>query len=295
MAADPDLTPGVGDLDATERLMTSLLCVHTGGAAKAALEHLRSGGKRLRAKVGLHSAACLGLPVGTARAIAAASELIHNASLIHDDIQDRSPMRRGEATLWARYGHDIAICAGDLMISAAYAALTHATLTQATGQHLGALVARLHLRVCDVVSGQSHDLAARENPVETQLEYRRIAAGKSAPLLGLPIELALIAADRADALDRAEAAAGAFAVAYQMADDIEDADTDIATGQMNIISVMARHVSLDAARVMTRALIVRDYQLACDLARSLPSGCGALMADLAEEYLRRAAPQSIPA
>lgn len=287
MAADSDLVLSACDLDATERLMTSLVSVHTGEAGRAALEHLSTGGKRFRARLGLHSATCLGLPVGIALGIAAASELIHNASLVHDDIQDRSPIRRGEATLWTRYGRDVAICAGDLMISAAYAALA-----QAASQHLSALITRLHLRVSEVISGQSDDLAARESPVVTQLEYRRIAACKSAPLLGLPIELALIAADRADVLGRAEAAARAFAVAYQMADDLEDAETDIANGQMNIITVIARHVPLDAARVMSEALIARDYGLACELARSLPSGCGALMADLAEERLRNSVPQS---
>lgn len=290
MAGDPDQTLNGGDLDAAERLMTSLLSLHTGGAARAAIEHLETGGKRLRAKLGLHSAASLGLPAEAAIGIAAASELIHNASLIHDDIQDRSPTRRGHATLWATYGRDISICAGDLMVSAAYAALTHVT-----GQHLPALVGRLHLRVCEVISGQSADLAARREPVETQLEYRRIAAGKSAPLLGLPIELSLIAAGRADALCQAEAAANAFATAYQMADDIEDANIDIANGELNIISVIARNASLDSARAMSQALVARDYRLACDLARSLPSGCGALMADFAEQSLRRTERQSIPA
>jgi geranylgeranyl diphosphate synthase type II len=270
--------------------MTSLLSLHRGAASRAAIEHLETGGKRLRAKLALHSATRLSLSAGAAIGIAAAGELIHNASLIHDDIQDRSPTRRGEATLWARYGHDLSICAGDLMVSAAYGALA-----KVSGPHLAALIGRLHLRVSEVISGQSADLSARGRSVETQQEYRRIAAGKSAPLLALPIELSLIAAGRADALSQVEAAADAFATAYQMADDIEDAHIDIPNGEMNIISVLAREAPLDSSRVIAQSLVVRDYRLASDLARGLPLGCGALMADLAEEFLRRTQPQSIPA
>lgn len=270
--------------------MGSLLSIHDGGAAVAALEHFRTGGKRLRARLALHAASSLGLPVETAVAIAAASELVHNASLVHDDIQDGSELRRGAPTLWARHGRDLSICAGDLMISAAYGALSSAPAAQ-----LPTLFARLHLRVSEVIAGQSADLSAKEAPVTTVADYRRIAAGKSAPLLGLPLELALVAAGRSDVLPQVEAAANCFAVAYQMADDIEDAECDLASGAMNIVAIIARDGSLEAARVHCRSMVVRDYRLARDLARRLPSGCGALIANFAEEFLQRTEPQSLSA
>ena len=141
------------DISEVDSLMAVLLSGHSGSACTAALEHLSSPGKQVRARLALHSARSLGLDLRSAVAIAAASELIHNASLVHDDIQYGSDLRRGISTLWARHGRDVAICAGDLMISAAYAALA-----QVGGPHVPQAVARMHARISQVIHGQVSDL-----------------------------------------------------------------------------------------------------------------------------------------
>jgi geranylgeranyl diphosphate synthase type II len=266
------------DISEVDSLMAVLLSGHSGSACAAALEHLSSPGKQVRARLALHSARSLGLDLRSAVAIAAASELIHNASLVHDDIQDGSDLRRGISTLWARHGRDVAICAGDLMISAAYAALA-----QVGGPHVPHAVARMHARISQVIHGQVSDLAARDSSATTFFQYRTIAVDKSAPLLGLPVELSLILAGRLDCLVQAERAADAFALAYQMADDLEDVESDMANGSLNAVAIFAREMPMDRARLLVRRLVNRTFRQASRLAGSLPSDSGALMAAMADQ------------
>jgi geranylgeranyl diphosphate synthase type II len=266
------------DISEVDSLMAVLLSGHSGSACAAALEHLSSPGKQVRARLALHSARSLGLDLRSAVAIAAASELIHNASLVHDDIQDGSALRRGISTLWARHGRDVAICAGDLMISAAYAGLA-----QVGGPHVPHAVARMHARISQVIHGQVSDLAARDSSATTFFQYRTIAVDKSAPLLGLPVELSLILAGRLDCLVQAERAADAFALAYQMADDLEDVESDMASGSLNAVAIFAREMPMDRARLLVRRLVNRTFRQASRLAGSLPSDSGALMAAMADQ------------
>jgi len=266
------------DISEVDSLMAVLLSGHSGSACAAALEHLSSPGKQVRARLALHSARSLSLDLRSAVAIAAASELIHNASLVHDDIQDGSDLRRGISTLWARHGRDVAICAGDLMISAAYAALA-----QVGGPHVPHAVARMHARISQVIHGQVSDLAARDSGATTFFQYRTIAVDKSAPLLGLPVELSLILAGRLDCLVQAERAADAFALAYQMADDLEDVESDMANGSLNAVAIFAREMPMDRARLLVRRLVNRTFRQASRLAGSLPSDSGALMAAMADQ------------
>ena len=82
-----------------------------------ASEHIiHSGGKRVRPRVVLLSYKAVGgKDISRAVPLAAAVELIHTASLIHDDINDRSGMRRGQATVNARWGNDLALLTGDFI------------------------------------------------------------------------------------------------------------------------------------------------------------------------------------
>ncbi len=279
MLASKNISTGhLTDLSEVHAVMAVLLSGHSGSASAAALEHLSSPGKQVRASLALYSALSLGLSPRTAVSIAAASELIHNASLVHDDIQDGSDLRRGRSTLWARHGRDIAICAGDLMISASYAAIA-----EADGPHISRALARMHDRISQVIHGQVSDLAVKDAASTTFFQYKAIAVAKSAPLLGLPLELSLIHAGRPDCLVQAERAAEAFALAYQMADDLDDVESDIANGSLNAVVLFARDMSIERARILVRRLVNRTFRQAARLAGSLPSESGALMASMAHE------------
>lgn len=264
------------DLVATDALMLELSGLSAGRAAQAAQVHLESGGKRIRARLALSAGMALQLGQAVRVGLAAGSELLHNASLIHDDIQDRSLVRREAATIWTRHGIDTAICAGDLLISAAYAAAAGCATSVTV-----ALFARMHMQISRVIAGQCANLEARSTPVETLARYQAIAHAKSAPLLALPLDLCVIAGGQPELCQTIDRAAGAFAIAYQMADDIEDIEEDRETGEPNVVLILGGR-GRDAPQAdEARALAAANYRRAAELASTLPSGCGDLLADFA--------------
>ena len=271
--------PG-SSLGRVEQLMLELVLQGTGDAGKAAAHHISAGGARVRARLALHAGRALGRPEAEAIAIAAACELLHNASLVHDDLQDRDEQRRGQDAVWRKYGDAVAICVGDLLLSAAYGALG------ATGASAASLSVRMHRRIAEVIQGQCADLAL-QGGVKTTLEnYERVASAKSAPLLVLPLELALTLAGRDDAVAAATAAGSLFAIGYQVADDLEDASQDAMHQELNIVSVLAASGEAEPHE-RARALAVRRFQQAQAAAAALPSGSGELLAAQASQRIER--------
>ena len=92
----------------------------------AALHLIRAGGKRLRPAIVIAIAEALGEPAERALPFAAAVELVHNFTLIHDDIMDRDEFRRGVPTVHKVWGEPLAITAGDLLFAKAFETLTDA-------------------------------------------------------------------------------------------------------------------------------------------------------------------------
>jgi geranylgeranyl pyrophosphate synthase len=193
-------------------------------ALTAASYHLGSGGQRVRGMLALHAGNCLGLTPADSQTLAATCELLHNASLIHDDLHDRDILRRGKSSVWHRFGDDVAICAGDLLLSASYLALSQ--LTQI--DRLPALFALMHRRISSAIRGQCTDLKRPTHRAVTIDDFNNIARIKSGALLSLPTELALLAAGESLALGQARQAAESFAIAYQIYDDLLDVEKDTA-------------------------------------------------------------------
>ncbi len=228
-----------------------------GVVQQAIAHHLESGGGRTRARIAIGTGNALMLQADDTVAIAAASELLHNASLIHDDLQDKSSNRRGSDAVWSRFGANVAICAGDLLVSAAYGVLA----SRADASRVAELSLVMHEATSRVINGQAEDLAAQSKGIENIESYKSIARGKSGPLLSLPVELALTAAGFPDYVPMAREATEQLAVAYQIADDLEDeyADSRAAgNGCLNAVIVLRKGGCADpreAARTQaTRAL-----------------------------------------
>ncbi|MCI0563552.1 MAG: polyprenyl synthetase family protein, partial [Nitrososphaera sp.] len=86
---------------------------------------IRTGGKRLRPFMVIKSCEMLGGTVRRALPAAAAVELVHNFTLVHDDIMDNDEMRHGTATVHRSYGMPLAILAGDILFSKSFELLTN--------------------------------------------------------------------------------------------------------------------------------------------------------------------------
>ncbi len=192
----------------------------TGALEFAAGYHLRTGGKRSRARLALDAAAALGVSAEAAVDVAVACELLHNASLVHDDVQDRDLTRRGRPAVWALLGDEVAIGLGDAWIAAAVDA---AACAAAPSELRNALVRSVARTIRDCVRGQAADGAARGSLALTPEEYESIARAKTGPLFALPVEAALILADAPwEELEAAREALGWLGAAYQVQDDLLD-------------------------------------------------------------------------
>ena len=264
---------------------------HLSSALDAAAYHLSAGGQRVRAKLALHAGLALGLTISDSVSIAATVELLHNASLVHDDIQDHDDLRRGRKSVWAHFGVNTAICTGDLLLSSAYAALCKLDSTHA----LAAMILLLHERTAIAIDGQCADLMANADiavdVASTVARYRQIAIAKSGALLCLPIELALLSSREDRYLSDARHAAEAFAVGYQIVDDLNDLQSDSGpegvSGTHNIVSVFKTFGSPGAAVEVAKKIGLQHLDIAIQFAKRLPCGSGALLSDYADGLRKR--------
>jgi geranylgeranyl pyrophosphate synthase len=190
----------------------------TDTGAKMVHEHLETGGKRLRASLALSACQALGGRAEHAIDWAAAVELLHNASLVHDDIQDGDRMRRGKAALWARYGSAQAMSAGDLLLMLPFRALARYPAKQQA-----ALVQILADYAERTARGQICEQALTASAGSDWGAYFSAVSGKTGTLFALPVrgaaELAGVPAEDASDLARTFASIG---VLYQLQDDLLD-------------------------------------------------------------------------
>jgi geranylgeranyl pyrophosphate synthase len=246
--------------------------------------HLRGGGRRARAQLAIECGLALNVEASNIVAVAASSELIHNASLVHDDLQDKDPLRRGKAAVWSHFGNNIAVCTGDLMLSAAYGCLAPIQPIHV----IPTLITVLQKRIGQAIAGQCADLTFRDLPDLNIEQYINIAAAKSGALLSLPIELILCVADAAEAAKEAQKAARALAVGYQILDDLDDVEIDAALTDapraLNILNVLTKngHAIADARRAAC-TLAQSQLKLVNLHARRLPLDSGRTLLALASK------------
>jgi geranylgeranyl diphosphate synthase type I len=236
-------------------------------------------GKRLRPTLAILTCVALGGEVAAARGPAVAVELVHNFSLVHDDVQDQSEHRHGRETVWHRWGVPQAINVGDALFALAQVALVehldpHARLADAL-RHLNETCLRL-------VEGQFLDLHL-ESVGQISLElYEQMIARKTAALIECACRLGALVA----AADRAtEAACARFGrelgLAFQLQDDLlgvwgdpavtgKPSGADIRSRKKSLPMVLALQLTTGAVRrELERQLAGSEPLEADDVARIL--------------------------
>jgi len=208
--------------------------------------HLSTGGKRLRALLPLWVAEALDQDPARFETFGAACEMLHNATLVHDDVQDGDETRRGKATVWAAYGEARAIDLGDAMFHLAMLLVQRMDLPTMRRERLGARLARETLRVID---GQEREIMLLEKGTPSEADYFEMVEGKTSGLFGLPIAGAAEAAGAAPALvEELSEAARHLGVLFQIQDDLLDIygdkgrerrGSDIAEGKRSMLAVHA--------------------------------------------------------
>lgn len=175
-------------------------------------------GKLLRPALVCFSCEALGGEVEAALPLAAALELVHNFSLVHDDIQDGDELRRGRPTTWKAFGTAQAINAGDgLLILALRTALSgHQMDSQAL---LSAQEALLSATFC-MIEGQVLDLALEGRMDGGVGEYLEMARRKTGALFGCAFELGTLAAGRPELARQNFHLGETLGLSFQIRDDI---------------------------------------------------------------------------
>jgi geranylgeranyl pyrophosphate synthase len=261
-----DRMPGL--MERTERRLQQIATGHGDVLADAAAGTLTAGGKRLRPLLVL---LCAGPDEGEAPVRAAAAvELVHMATLVHDDVVDRAALRRGRATVFATRGRDTATATGDFVFSRAFALLAEnddeAQVTVLADACLALAVGEL---------AQRHD-AYRADVTEERYVLR--CRLKTASLFAAACRLGALAAGRAEPeAETLETFGQDLGVAFQMLDDLLDVSgpasrtgkhrgTDLLDGTVTLPLILARAedpalAKLDLAELTTR----EEAERVCDL------------------------------
>ncbi len=179
----------------------------------------QAGGKRVRPLLLLLTTAACAQPWEKALPAAAAVELIPNFSLIHDDIQDESPLRRGRPTVWKRWGIAQAINAGDAMFTLGHLALLRLRETCDAAIALEANAVLQHACL-QLTQGQFLDLAYEQRTDLTEADYWPMIRGKTAALLAACTELGALIGQTSPQRRAAFARFGErLGLAFQVLDD----------------------------------------------------------------------------
>lgn len=177
-------------------------------------------GKRIRPLILLLTNAACGAEWINSLYAASAVELLHNFSLIHDDIEDNSPLRRGRPTIWKKWGVAQAINAGDAMFTLSYIALLH--LYDLFPPELVLDATRVLNKTCLLLTQGQHLDISYENCMDLTVEaYWPMVRGKTAALLASCAEIGAILARVNPTRQRTFRNFGhALGLAFQVQDDL---------------------------------------------------------------------------
>ena len=178
-----------------------------------------NGGKRLRPYMVIRSCQILGGKSFKAMPAASAIEMVHNFTLVHDDIMDNDEMRHGVPTVHKKFGMPIAILAGDVLFSKAFQVITDSKLSpNATTQ----LVSRLAKACVDVCEGQLLDVEmAEEGKIPTQADYITMVSKKTAALFDVSCAMgAICATNKSTDISNLSSFGRNLGIAFQITDDL---------------------------------------------------------------------------
>jgi geranylgeranyl diphosphate synthase type I len=178
-----------------------------------------NGGKRLRPYMVIRSCQILGGKSSDAMISASAVEMVHNFTLVHDDIMDNDDMRHGVPTVHKKFGMPVAILAGDVLFSKAFQIISESKLSPKATTHL---ISRLAKACVDVCEGQLLDIKmADEKKIPTQAEYITMIGKKTAALFDVSCAMgAICATNKPKDISNLSAFGRNLGIAFQITDDL---------------------------------------------------------------------------
>lgn len=184
---------------------------------------LRQGGKRMRPTLCLLACELFGGNIDDCMIPAVSAEIFHNFTLVHDDIMDQAPLRRGMETVYHKWNSDIALLSGDTMLIKAF---QYVLATKKEYSHeVFAELCKVALEVCE---GQQYDLNFETQDDVTLDAYLEMIRLKTAVLLGSVLKIGAIVAGADEKNQEAIYDFGInLGLAFQLQDDILDCYSDV--------------------------------------------------------------------
>ena len=205
---------------------------------------LEGGGKRIRPAIVLGLHRIFGGEDRKALGFAAAVELIHNASLVHDDIQDQDEYRRGKHAAWRKYTTNQAINLGDILFATAFEVFMKSDLPEPIKMEIVRLTMRA---VGELVNGQVQEIIFRKGGEVTVENYLKMVGGKTGSLFRLAARGAMVLTGNGSEhdLDDLTSLGSSIGNLFQARDDIIDiiglkegrkAGSDVMEGKISILT-----------------------------------------------------------
>lgn len=185
---------------------------------------IRTGGKRLRPFIVIKSCEMLGGTVKRALPAAAAVELVHNFTLVHDDIMDNDEMRHGTATVHRYYGMPLAILAGDILFSKSFELITfNGRKAGIPDRDIASMVGQLSRACTEICEGQATDIGfASSSKFPKESDYIKMIGKKTAALFEVSCALGALSASTHTQhdIENLSSFGRNIGIAFQLVDDL---------------------------------------------------------------------------
>jgi geranylgeranyl diphosphate synthase type II len=258
---------------------------------------LQLGGKRVRPVLCLMGNELFGDIHPDAWQVATAVELFHNFTLIHDDIMDNAPLRRGQPTVHEKYGASTALLAGDVMLVVAYDYINKIHTEQ-----LHKIIHHFSKTAREVCEGQQLDMNFEKQEVVSMDDYIHMIELKTSVLLAASLQMGAILGGAGQANQQQLYAFGRnLGIAFQVQDDYLDAfgdpakfgkqpGGDIVANKKTFLLIKALELASDSQRKELKRLLAIDAPDKVEKVLSIFKDCGVdkWAFDLKERYITAA-------
>lgn len=232
---------------------------------------LSVGGKRIRPMLTLLACGLCRGGVENALPAALAVEILHNFTLVHDDIMDSADTRRGKPSVFKKWNQNIAILSGDAMFADAFQQLQFYGQDESyTKEEFAAMFQAFSKSIITVCEGQALDMEFVDRTDVSHQEYLQMIAGKTAALLSGALEMGAIAAHASPQMRKELADLGyEMGIAFQIQDDLLDATADpekfgkraggdIFEGKKTYLTILALERANDEQSLLIRSTLDAD-------------------------------------
>lgn len=255
------------------------------------------GGKRVRPVAVLMGNELFDAIIPDAYEVATAVELFHNFTLVHDDIMDKAPLRRGMQTVHIKYGESTALLAGDVMLVTAYE-----YLNKVKGNYLQPILSLFNQTAKEVCEGQQLDMDFELRDTVTLSEYVNMIGLKTSVLLAASLQMGAILGGAGEGNQQHLYQFGKnLGIAFQIQDDYLDAfgdpekfgkqvGGDILANKKTFLLIHAQEVANAAQQAELAELLAGNApdKVARMLALYRACGVDAWASELKEKYLQTA-------